>query len=101
MSDQPDAQPDPEQELAPERLRESAPNAGGADGLAGGLGVSSERVGRTGPGQMGTDGIRDTSVERPEGDVAPEQRPGAVEDNPDGLEPKAGYPSADPRHRED
>jgi hypothetical protein len=64
-----------------------------------GMGVSSERVGPTGPGQLGTDGVRDTSaMETPaDGDVPPEQRPGEVEQNPDGLDPKAAYPSLDPR----
>ena len=65
----------------------------------GDMGVSSERVGHTGPGQQGTDGIKDTSqIERdPDADVPPEQRPGQVEQNPEGLEPKAGYSSVDPR----
>lgn len=64
-----------------------------------GMGVSSERVGHAGPGQVGTGGVRDTSAVEPEddADVPPEQRPGAVEANPDGLEPKAAYPSLDPR----
>ena len=53
----------------------------------------SERVGATGPGQEAANGIRDTSAETgpatdAEGDVPPEQRPGQVESNPDGLEPK-------------
>ena len=69
---------------------------------SGDMGVSSERVGHTGPGQQGTDGIKDTSeAERdPDADVPPEQRPGQVEPNPEGLEPKAGYPSLDPRSPE-
>ena len=67
-----------------------------------GMGVSSERVGPTGPGQVGTHGVRDTGpVEAPDGDVPPEQRPGAVEHNPEGLEPKADYPSLDPRSKDD
>ena len=66
---------------------ESNPNAGGPEGLAGGMGVSSERVGPTGPGQVGTDGERDTSPVPPDfagsdGDVPPEQQPGQVEANP-------------------
>jgi hypothetical protein len=65
---------------------------------SGDIGVSSEREGRTGPGQTGTDGIRDVRPERPTGDdTPPEQRPGAVEENPEGIEPKAGYSSKDPR----
>ena len=64
-----------------------------------GMGVSSERVGPTGPGQVGTHGVRDTGPAEPASgdDVPPEQRPGAVEDNPDGIEPVAAPPSLDPR----
>jgi len=67
-----------------------------------GMGVSSERVGPSGPGQVAAAGVRDTSaVEPPEGDdVPPEQRPGQVERNPEGLEPKAPYPGLDPRPSE-
>jgi hypothetical protein len=64
---------------------------------SGDMGVSSEREGHAGPGQEGTDGVRDVTTERPEGDVPPEQRPGAVEANPEGIPPKAGYSSQDPR----
>ena len=72
-------------------IRDSDPSADSPGGLAGGMGVSSERVGATGPGQEAANGIRDTSVEpgpTSEGDVPPEQRPGQVEPNPEGLEPK-------------
>ena len=81
-------------------IQDSTPNANGPDGAAGDMGVSSERVGPTGPGQVSTDGVRDTSaVERSpdEDDVPPEQRAGGQEDNPDGLTPKAGYSATDPR----
>ncbi len=68
---------------------------------AGDMGVSSEREGSTGPGQEGTDGVRDVRPPDPEAeqdaDVPPEQRPGAVEQNPEGITPKAGYSSRDPR----
>lgn len=65
---------------------------------SGDMGVSSEREGHTGPGQTGTDGVRDVAPERPaDEDTPPEQRPGAVEANPEGIEPKAGYSSQDPR----
>ncbi len=66
---------------------------------AGDMGVSSEREGHTGPGgQHGTDGVRDVTPERPsDEDSPPEQRPGATEENPDGLPPKAGYSKTDPR----
>jgi hypothetical protein len=71
-------------------IRDSDPNADAPGGLAGGMGVSSERVGATGPGQEAANGIRDTSVDDgpSEDDVPPEQRPGLPESNPEGLEPK-------------
>jgi hypothetical protein len=75
-----------------------ATNPATPPGEDGGMGVSSERVGHTGPGQQDTDGVKDTSVDGDgDTDVPPEQRPGAEERNPAGLDPKAGYPSADPR----
>ena len=43
-------------------ITDSTPNATGPDHAAGDMGVSSERVGPTGPGQVATDGVRDTSV---------------------------------------
>jgi len=74
-------------------IRDSDPSADSPGGLAGGMGVSSERVGATGPGQEAANGVRDTSADSgpasaAEGDVPPEQRPGQVESNPEGLEPK-------------
>ncbi|MCW2798381.1 hypothetical protein [Nocardioides sp.] len=83
----------------PTDVRDSTPNSSGPDRAAGDMGVSSEREGPTGPGQHGTDGVRDTAREErhPDDDVAPEQAAGGPETNPDGLEPKAGYPSLDPR----
>ena len=81
-----------------ELLRESQQNAYLPDAAAGGMGVSSERVGHAGPGQEATDGVKDTSVGTGrDRDVPPEQAPGAVEENPEGLPPKAGYPSLDTR----
>jgi len=65
-----------------------------------GMGVSSERVGPSGPGQVDTHGVRDTSAGEPDADVPPEQRPGAVEENPTGLDPVAAPPSLDPRSDE-
>ncbi len=67
----------------------------------GDMGVSSERVGPTGPGQVGRAGERDVSPHErdPEQDVSPERADDA-EENPTGLPPKAGYPSADPRSAE-
>jgi hypothetical protein len=83
-----------------EIVRDSNPNASGPSGAAGDMGVSSERVGPTGPGQVGTDGTRD--VTPPDGDeddaeTPPEQSVGNPEDNPEGIRPKAGYSSTDPR----
>lgn len=67
--------------------------------VEGGLGVSSERVGHAGPGQTAATGTRDTQeVELdPDDDAPPEQSAGGEEVRPEGLEPKAGYPSLDPR----
>jgi hypothetical protein len=82
-------------------IRDSTPNANGPDGAAGGMGGSSERVGPTGPGQDSTDGIRETSqldaTEDADAETPPEQSPGNPETNPEGLTPKAGYSSKDPR----
>ncbi len=64
----------------------------------GDFGVSSERVGHTGPGQVGVTGIRDTGVREVDGDdVPPEQRPGAEARNPEGIPQKAARPRMDPR----
>jgi hypothetical protein len=86
----------------PTDLSDSTPNAGGPDRAAGGMGVSSERVGPTGGGGEGTDGEKDTTTPAhldQGGDVVgadAEFDPGR-EENPEGIEPKAGYPSLDPR----
>ena len=86
-------QPDPE-------IRDSNPNANGPDGASGGMGVSSERTGPTGPGQHSTDGVLDvTPVELTDEDAPPEQSSGNPEENPDGLPPKSGYSSVDPRSK--
>jgi hypothetical protein len=80
------------------------------------MGVSSERVGHTGPGQHATDGIKDTSRTdaphdeeqrlEPDDEDAAADEPEATgrdrlrasgEPRPDGLDPAAGYPSLDPR----
>ncbi|MBC9734402.1 hypothetical protein [Nocardioides marmotae] len=104
MSDLP-GEPPVDPDLA-EPLRASNPNATGPQGAAGGMGVSSERVGHAGPGQTSTDGVRDNSVAEPgdetgteadADDVPPEQSAGGPEANPDPVRPKAGYPSKDPR----
>jgi hypothetical protein len=81
-----------------EELQSSTPNSSGPSRAAGGMGVSSERVGHTGPGQEATDGLRDVAPHEvaPE-DAPPEQSVGNPEDNPEGIPPKAGYSSRDPR----
>lgn len=80
--------------------RRATPNSSGPEGAAGGMGSSSERVGPTGRGQVGTDGLRDTSrLETPE-EAPPEQSSGGEEPRPDGVDPKAGYPRLDPRHED-
>ena len=119
-------------------LKDSNPNAGGQERAAGGIGVSSERVGPIEPGQdargearcdgghrdlalrrddaaghgqagnglvfEGTDGERDTRQAGTSGDpglseedTPAEQSTGNPEPRPEGLEPRAGYPSKDPR----
>jgi hypothetical protein len=67
--------------------------------VEGDIGVSSERVGHAGPGQQAPTGVRDTSEVEPDpdADLPPEQSAGGEEVKPEGLEPKAGYPSLDPR----
>ena len=85
-------------ETDPADLQDSTPGSAGRHRAAGSMGVSSERTGPTGPDQDTTDGVRDTSAndDLPQ-DAPPEQQPGGPEENPEGLEPKAGYPSLDPR----
>ena len=84
-------------------VEDSTPNANGPDRAEGGMGVSSERIGPTGPGQTSSNGTRDTSpVDDAEGvghdaTVPPEQRPGAVEENPADVDPKVEPPSLNPR----
>ena len=86
----------------PTELQDSTPNAGGPERATGGMGVSSERVGPTGGGREGTDRERDTSGPAhtdQAGDVvgSDAEFDQGVEENPEGIEPKAGYPSKDPR----
>jgi hypothetical protein len=86
----------------PTELSDSTPNAGGRGRAEGGMGVSSERVGPTGGGGEGTDGEKDTTAPAlgdPAGDVvgADAEFDQGTEENPEGIEPKAGYPSLDPR----
>jgi len=68
--------------------------------VSGDIGVSSGREGYAGPGQHhAPTGVRDTSETEPDPDAPtpPEQSPGGEEENPEGIEPKAAYPSLDPR----
>lgn len=68
-----------------------------------GMGVSSERVGPSGPGQVGRTGLRDTSrlAAQKSTEHRPEQSSGGVEVNPDPISlPKAGYPKQHPRSKE-
>ena len=85
-------------------IRDSNPNANGPDGAAGEMGVSSERTGPTGPGQHSTDGVRDVTPPDPsaedDADTPPEQSTGNPEENPEGLPPKSGYSSVDPRSKD-
>ena len=85
-------------ETDPPDLQDSTPGSAGPHRAEGSMGISSERTGHTGPGQDPTDGVRDPSeADDQSQDDPPEQRPGGPEENPEGLEPKAGYPSLDPR----
>ena len=96
---------DPEQGSGNEQptgLKDSNPNAAGPDRAAGGMGVSSERVGRTGGGEVGSDGEKDTTAPPHRDHVGDLVGSDAEfeqgdEANPAGIEPKAGYPSKDPR----
>ncbi|WP_182525813.1 hypothetical protein [Nocardioides dongkuii] len=90
----------------PTDVRDSTPGSTGPDRAAGGMGVSSERVGHAGPGQEATDGIRDVRTAPdsddagPDEEAAPEQARGGVETNPVDPGSKAGYPSKNPRSAE-
>ena len=86
-------------------LRDSNPSASGPDRAEGGMGVSSERVGPTGGGHEGTDGEKDTTAPAhrdPSGDVigSDAEFEQGREENPEGIDPKAGYPSKDPRSKD-
>ena len=86
--DDPMTTSDDEQEALAAEERESTPNASGPQGAAGGMGSSSEWVGPTGPGQVGADGMRDTSVLETPADAPPEQSAGGEEPNPDEVAPR-------------
>jgi hypothetical protein len=89
----------------PTELKDSNPNAAGPDRAAGGMGISSERVGPTGGGGEGTDGEKDTTEQADEdhaGDLVGSDADfdAEKEENPEGIEPRAGYPSLDPRSKD-
>jgi hypothetical protein len=70
------------------------------------MGISSERVGPTGGGAEGTDGERDTTAPAhtdAAGDVvgSDAEFEQGDEDNPEGIPPRSGYPSKDPRSTDD
>ena len=84
-------------------IRDSTPNSTGPDRAAGGMGVSSERVGPTGPGQHTTDGVREVNPSGEFGEddeTPPEQAPGGPEGNSESPAPVAGYPKGDPRSQD-
>lgn len=90
--------PDDQTDKPATEERRGMPNSSGPEGAAGGMGSSSERVGPTGRGQVASDGVRDTTeLDTPE-EAPPEQSSGGEETQPDGVAPKAGYPTLDPRH---
>lgn len=78
-------------------VRESTPNSTGPHRASGGMGVSSEWVGHTGPGQVATDGVKNVAPVPAPDDAPPEQSPGNAEPHPHGLPPKAPPPSVAPR----
>jgi hypothetical protein len=86
-----------------EDLQSSTPGSTGPERASGGagtgMGVSSERVGHTGPGQEATDGLRDVAPHErtPEHEDAPGHVAGEPEPKPVGLPPKADPPRLDPR----
>lgn len=79
----------PEAEIA----LESDPNAGSRHRLAGGMGVSSERVGHAGDESAVTHGVKTTNPPPLPEDPPPEEAPGNPEENPVGIPPKAPPPS--------
>jgi hypothetical protein len=90
--DRPDVQPDVQAVTAPDSggyaretdVQESDPNADSAEGLAGGMGVSSEIVGDLrGSHEPGTYGTEETHVPLPDGELPPEWAPGGPDVQPD------------------
>lgn len=83
----------------PARAAGSPSDADGVGSAGVGMGVSSERVGHAGPGQVATDGLRDVAPHErsPEDEIAPGHVAGEPEPKPVGLPPKADPPRLDPR----
>ena len=80
---------------------ESDPNADSPEGLAGGMGVSSERVGSVrGSDEPVTYGAAPTHTPDPEGEAPPEQSPydGQPEVQPDEVEGQPFDHTHNPRH---
>ena len=94
MSGREHDEPVPEQAVRDETVRDLEDSD---QDVEGGMGLSSER---TGPGAEGATGVRDTRELPDDGsdaDTPPEQSTGNPEPQPEGLPPKAGYSSKDPR----
>ena len=74
---------------ADESLQSSTPGSSGPERASGGMGVSSERVGPTGPGQDATDGLRDVSEQErdPDEETRPEQSTGGGDSDPEKESP--------------
>lgn len=103
----PDPEPDPQSQSGPIAPHEAPLNSDASGnnphGLAGGMGVSSERTGHAGPDAPdATHSTRSTTTDPvDEDDPPPEQRPGAIEENPVGIPPKPAsrdYHGGQPGH---
>lgn len=91
----------PPTELTEPQVTDSDPNGNGTRGLAGGMGVSSERTGRvSGAEGEATHGVVDPYPELPtDEDPPPEQSGGGSEVRPDNdLPPHRFDPSTSPGH---
>jgi hypothetical protein len=82
-------------------IEESDPNADSPEGLAGGMGVSSERKGPVrGQSEEVTYAAAPTHPEEPEGDTPPEQSAydGQPDENPESPGRHESDPDKNPRH---
>ena len=100
MNETPD--PDATHQHAPEtEIGESDPNADSSEGLAGGMGVSSERKGTVrGGSEEVTYATAPTFTEEPEGETPPEKSAfdGEPEVQPDTISKHESDPDRNPRH---